>query len=230
MATRILVAALACLAMTAQALPMPISFFNTTFDTTAIAVAEGGADIDTDASPPGVLPLSSSAVQVGVSDLATADAFGDAGFLSTSASATGILDLASGVATSHFSGSFINHGLLSLYMNFDTIGFASGTGVADGSLFVTLTNDGTTLISDVFTTSGPLNFFFDLPIGSVGVLDLLLVSEANAMGAAGGGVGDGFNLALVSFTGTVPLPATWLLVVIGIGALGAVRRRIARGQ
>jgi hypothetical protein len=220
---QLLIACLALFAVTTQA--GPIVFVDTTFDTNAVATAEGLADIQSAASPPDDLPVISVAVVVGATDVATAGALAALGFLSTSADVTGITGPTSGVGTSHFSGMFPRGGLMRLTVDFDVLGeFATGTGFSASSLIVTVTSGGATLIEDVLAASTERTFSFELPTGSTGLLDLLLVSEASAAGEAGGGTGGAFSLALVEFGAALPLPSTPLLVLVAIAAMAAVRR------
>ena len=59
-----------------------------------------------------------------------------------------------------------------------------------------------------------------------GTLDLLLSSEASGLNAPGT-INGGFNFGLVDFGGTVPLPATPLLLLGGLCAIALCRRRAA---
>ena len=75
-------------------------------------------------------------------------------------------------------------------------------------------------INQLLTTSGTFNFTFVRPAGTTSILDVTLVSESSALGAAGGGIGDAFNLGIGTFAVGVPLPPTWPLVLVGLIAGG----------
>ena len=219
---QLLMTVLTLVAVAAQA--GPVQFVGTQFDTTAVALAQGLADAQSASSPPSALPLTSEAVATGTTDVATAGAFGSLGLLSTSADVTGISGLTSGVGTSHFSGMFLNTGLpTSLIFDFESLDFASGTGLAGATLFILLVSNGTTLIDEVLTASTALTFQTLLPAGTTGVLDLLLVSEAQG---GDGGFGGASNTALVQFVALVPLPPTYLLLLVALFAMIAVQRRV----
>jgi hypothetical protein len=210
--------------MAAHAAPIP--FFNTAFDTNAVALAGSVVDLQSAATPANTLPLSSNAVAVGTTDLATADAFADNGFLSASSNVFGSTSVVDGVATSHFLGSFNNGVATLLSFNLDTTSSSSGTGTADGYLAILLTSGGQTLINQVLTSSGTFNFTFARPIGTTSLLDVTLVSESSAFA----GTGDGFNLGIGTFFAAVPLPPTWPLLLVAFGACGAVQRRRGAGR
>ncbi len=225
MATRFLIALLASTAIGAHA--APIEFTSTLYDTTAFAVTGAVADADTDSSPPSALPLLSTATAVGVNDFATSAGFGSPSLFFTSAEAATFAGAvgASAGAQSHFVGSILGNGPLKLHFGFDSLDSIIGGGFGDGTLFVLLTNTvgamTTTLFNDFFTVSGLYNLQFDVPVGGVSRLDLLLFSEAMTTGAGQSGQ----NFSQVSISGTIPLPATPFLVVGGLAALLTSRRR-----
>jgi hypothetical protein len=101
--------------------------------------------------------------------------------------------------------------------------FAVGSGLGSTSLFVTLTSGATTLFQDYVT--GTFSRFLG-PAFS-GRLDLLLTSEASA-GFPQQGVGNGSGFGLATVTSAVPLPAPWLLLLVGLGPIAAVKKRIGR--
>jgi len=224
-ATRFLVALLASVAIGAQA--SPIVFTSTQYDTTAFAVVGALADAHSDLSPPSALPLLSTATVVGANDFATSAAFGTSGLLFTSAEADsfpGAIGASAG-AQSHFVGSILGNGPLKLHFGFDSLDSIVGGGVGDGTLFVLLTNTvgavTTTLFNDFFTGSGLFNLQYDVPVGGVSRLDLLLFSEATTTAAGQSAQ----NFSQVTVGGTIPLPATPLLVIAGLGAMLASRRK-----
>ena len=222
---RFLIALLASIAIGAHA--APIAYTSTLYDTTAFAFTGAVADADTDTSPPSTLPLLSEATAVGVNDFATSAAFGSPSLFFTLAEAAtfaGTVGATSG-AQSHFVGSILGNGPLKLHFDFDSLDSIIGGGFGDGTLFVLLTNTvgaiTTTLFNDFFTSSGLYNLQYDVPVGGVSRLDLLLFSEAATTGAGQSGQ----NFSQVTISGTIPLPATPFLVVAGLAALLASRRR-----
>lgn len=118
---RIFLIAVAGLATTVQA--APLEFFDTLFETTAVASAEGVADLQVASSPPAATPLITSAAAIGSTDSAFAEAFATPGFLSTSAEVNAISDVAVATGSARFVGSFGNGGALSLSFDFNSIGF-----------------------------------------------------------------------------------------------------------
>jgi hypothetical protein len=125
------------------------------------------------------------------------------------------------VATSTFLGSFSQAGNLILNVDFTTNDVASGTGTAMSTLFLTLTNGGSTLFADYIT--GPWVFERVLAAGTT-TLELLLSSQATG-GFPTTGLGGADSFGQVTFFGTVPTPATLLLVVLALGAMVGARRR-----
>ena len=78
------------------------------------------------------------------------------------------------------------------------------------------------LFEDVITC--PWEFdYVPLNLTGVGTLELTLTSEAVA-GFPTAGVSGAGAFGLVTFAGTVPIPATLLLVTAALGALVVVRR------
>lgn len=216
MKKQILMACLAAAAFCAHA--GPVTFFDVQFDVTAIASGDGAPGFDSQSGPPSATPLSASAAS-GSLDIATAGAIAGPGLLSTSADVSGGGGIASSVATSHFVGSFLNSGFITLNIDFTALDIADDTGDAGTSLFVLLTSGGVTLFQDYIT--GPWAFAYD-PAAGTSVLDLTLSSQASA-GFPAPGVGSGSSFGLVSFTGTVPEASSLLLLSLGLGMLLAVR-------
>ena len=119
-------------------------------------------------------------------------------------------------------GSFLNSGWVTLNLNyFQPADFSEGSGTASTFLYVLLKSDGVTLFDDFVT--GDWNFEYNPATGTTSVLELTLFSEASAgfLSAAAGGAS---TLGQVTFGGTVPAPATPLLVLAGLAAMGVVRR------
>jgi len=209
---------------------LPIAFTSSSFDTTALALAQNVSDFDTDSTPSSPLPLLSTATVVGTSDFATAAALGTNGLLTSLAEADSVLGLTNAVGQSHFLGSFLGNGLLTLHLGFDSFNSIIGGGTATGSLFVLLTSrvgaTTTTLINDVFTVGSPINLQFVLPAGGVTALDLTLVSEASSLSAGQSAQ----NFSQLTFSGDIPLPSTWLLIAVALAAMMFVRAKSSRQQ
>lgn len=221
MAKRMLLACLTFMAVSAQA--APLSFFNVQLGADAIALTDGPAGIDSQSSPPGESPVVATAVSIGTAnDIATAGAIADTGLLVANADVSGFGDVTSAVSTARFSGSILNGGWLILNLGLETMDSASGTGLSGASLFATLTSGGVTLFSDLVTGTRVLDYF--LAPGTTSLLELTLSSEASA-GFPAAGSGNAFSFGQVTFNGTVPTPATWLLFLVGAGAMLVVRRR-----
>jgi hypothetical protein len=221
---RLWMTCLAVLALCGEAQASFISFFDQQFDATAIAITvDGVPGVDTQSSPPLATPVSASADSTGTTDFATAGAIAGPGVLTASADVTAGGGIANAVATSHFAGSFINAAFVYLSIDFTALDFAVDAGSASSSLFVSVVSDGVTLFADFI--SGLWEFEYRAPLGSVSTLDLTLTSEANA-GLPGGGVGGASTFGLATLAGrTLPLPAAWLLVLLGLGAVVVVTKR-----
>ena len=202
-----------------------LTFTNAQFDVTAIAVTSGPAGFDSQASPPSATPISASADSVGGADIATAGAIAGPGLLTSSADVSGGGGGAiNAVATSHFTGSFVSSAAEPyLVIGFTPLGFAVGSGLATTSLFVSLTSGGTTLFQGF--VDGP--WTYNLAPGTASLLDLTLSSEVSA-GFPAQGVGNASSFGQVTITSAVPLPAPWLLLLVGMGPLAARRTRAKR--
>ena len=189
------------------------------FDVTAVAnTVDGPLGFDSQAGPPAALPVAASADSTGTTDVATAGAFGGPGLLTTSADVSAAAGIANAVGTSHFMGSFVNPGPVSLSIELTPTDFSSGTGTAASSLFVSLTSGGSTLFADYVT--GLWQFTYDPMAGSTSVLDLTLSSEvAAAFPQAGTGDASGFGLTTFGVS-AVPEASTWLMFCVGLGVLG----------
>lgn len=213
----------------------PLVFTSTQFDTTAFAFSGALADTSSGASPASPLPLVSTATVAPSNDFATAFAIAATGLLSASAEADSFAGAqgASSGAQSHFVGTFLGDGLLSLLLDFDSLTSLVGGGTGSGTLFVLLTSalggTSTVLLNDFYSAGDDLIFNFTT-FGTT-TLDLLLFSEAGTLGAGEAGQ----NFAQVVFSGdlvranAVPLPSTLLLTGVGFLAFLTGRRR-ARGR
>lgn len=206
----------------------PIVFTSTDYSTSALAGA--GALLDgpnTGNAPP--LPLNTPAsVSTTDGDSATATAIADTFFLGASTQATSVLVPADASAVSTFSGAFVTPGgQFSLGVDFLTATTLTGLADAGAELFVTLVVGLDTLFNDSYTASQLIAADFTTAAGLSGLLDLTLVSFANAGDAAGGtGAGDASNQASARLTfNAVPEPASLALVLGGLGLLGLGRPR-----
>lgn len=221
MIKQLLSALLAAVALSATA--SPIVFFDTRYDVTTLATTwDGAPGFDAQTDPSAAVPLLSQAVSIGSTDIATAGAVAGAGLLGTSADATSAAgDVASAVATAGFSGWFMNGGTVILDIDFTGTDTMSDSGLAETLLFVSLVSDGVTLFSDYIV--GRTQLTYQALAGTRSYLELLLSSSASA--GFPQGLGNAAGSGLVSFSGTVPLGATWTFVLMGLAALAAVRRR-----
>ena len=207
----------------AQAIP----FTAVQYSTSAFATAEGTVDGTSAANPSAALPISSVATAAGQNDFANAAAVGGAGLLTATASTDSLLGAASAESYSRFIGSFSVPGPLRLNLSFNTFNTLSG-GSGDGTLFVMLTTtvgtSTTTLFNGVYTQPGSYLLSYTLASGSTTQLTLFLTSDA-ATTAAGQSAQ---SFAQVGFTGAVPEPATWLMLLLGTGAVLLRRRGASR--
>lgn len=213
-------ACLAALVFCARADAIP--FLDIQFEATAIAIAsDGPPGLETQSGPLGDDAVSVSAASLGTTDVATAGAIVGLGLLSASVDVSAS-DISSAVATSRFSGSFVNAGPVSLSIDFTGLDFTSGSGGASTTLFVSLASDGVTLFADYIL--GAWQFAYAPVLGTTSLLDLTLSSEASAAFlSAGSGNASGFGM--VTMAGTVPEASTWLLLSLGLGAVAVVVRR-----
>lgn len=222
MIKRVLLACLTALALCSEA--SAITFLTTQFDVTAVTTADGAPpDIDAQSGPPSPTPVSASADSVGTANIATAGAIGAPGLLTASADASASGGIANGVGSSHFLGTFrMTAAEPLLVLNFAPTTFASGSGAAMSSLFASLSTGATTLFADLVTGL----WTYNLTPGITYSLDLTLSSEASAGFPAA--AGDASAFGMVEITSAVPLPATWLLLLTGLGPLAVMRKRAAR--
>lgn len=196
-----------------------IPFFGTHVDASAVAEADGSApeaDWQTD-----VDSVSAQAASVGDVHAATAGAFAGPGLLTVSADVSaGTLSHA--VASAHFSGSFLSTGTVSLSLDYQPLTFTEGSGSAATTLFVSLSNGGTTLFEDY--VQGPWSFSYTPVAGSTSVLDLTLSSEVTAAFLSPG-TGNASAFGSVAIMGAVPEASTWLLFSLGLAGVAAIGRR-----
>jgi hypothetical protein len=209
------------MAMGAQA--GPIVFTSALFDTNALASADSGPVFNSD----GPNPTSSTSTAVsGINDFASAVGFGTSGLLFTSVEADSFVGSADAQAESHFVGTFPGYGPLNLHLGFIDLSTLLGGGTGDGHLFVLLQNTVGATTTTLFNNEvfgSPIDFHYVVPVGGITTLDLLLFGEASSTNPGDSGQ----NFSQVTINGTIPLPATPLLMVAGLGAMLAARRKSA---
>lgn len=225
MKKQFLTACLAGLVLSTTARADAIPFFNVQFEATAIAIAsDGPLGFGSQSGPLGADTVTLSVDSVGTTDVATAGAIVGSGLLSTSVDVSASA-LSSAVSSARFTGSFLNAGPVSLSIDFTGLDFASGSGGSSTTLFVSLTSNGVTLFSDY--VQGLWQFAYSPLAGTTSLLDLTLSSDASAAFlSAGAGNASGFGL--VTVTGAVPEASTWLILSLGLGAVGWVARSRAQ--
>jgi hypothetical protein len=216
---RFLIASIASMAIAAQA--APILFVTSSYDTDALAIAGGTPDFNSGNSPPTALPLVSSATVVAPNgDFATASGLGSPGLLTSYAEADSFAATPSADGESDFVGTIAEYGKLNLILDFDSLNISGAT----GDLFVLLTNSiSGTLVNADENVSGTYPFEFTIPEFGVTTLELTLFSDATTTA-----VGQSFiNSSQVTINGasSIPLPATPFLLIAGLGAMLAARRK-----
>ena len=192
----------------------PITFDSSQFQTDTLALAGAASDNNSDTSPPALLPLLTTASAASGADFADSAGSADVGFLSAFAEVGSESQSTSALGSAEFNGKFTLSGtLLRLLVNFDSLNTLDG-GTAGGQILLFLAVDGTTLLNQVVDTSGMFERFFVVPVGGLGVLDLLLTSNADATGGAA------FNVSAANFS--LELSEAPVLLVFATGLLGLV--------
>jgi hypothetical protein len=209
--------ALSTVALTAHALPTPITVQLTT-DTTA--VAESIADVHSDSSASSAVPLITSSVVVGVTDFASAGAIAADGLLSTSAEAQSVGGFASGVGSARYLATFAGAGGALVHLDFSSSDFTDPAASSLATAILLISNDGATVLQEVITLSGLYDFTIDFGSGLNQSIDLILTSEAYTL--TGGSAANVASLAIA--VSLVPEPGALALVLVGLGALGGARR------
>lgn len=195
-----------------DAAAMPTNFTSTTLDTSAVAVASGGTEFDSDASPPNDLITSEAITPVGT-DSAAASGLVAPGILNTSAQVDGDGSFATNATgTAHFGGTFISGGWFELQVTALVLSPVFGAGFANSDLTLLLVSGGTKFFDGPLDLSNPIDLMFFLPIGAASSLDLTLTSVADISLGAGGAS----SFANVAFASFVPEPASWLLVALAL--------------
>lgn len=219
-------AALLAALATAGPAQAAIPFFGTQFDASAVAEADGSAP-EADWQMDGDT-VSAQAASVGDVHAATAGAFAGPGFLTVSADVSAGASAGApshAVATAHFSGSFLSTGTVSLSLDYQPLTFTEGSGSAATTLFISLSNGGTTLFEDY--VQGPWSFSYTPVAGSTSVLDLTLSSEVSAAFLSPG-TGNASAFGSVAIMGAVPEASTWLMFSLGLAGVAALGRRRSR--
>ena len=213
--------------LSGPATAVPISLSDALYNTSAYAELDADSDgINADSSPPSGLPLFSHAALQGLDDsveeFANADAIADDSFLSVSSEAQGETHHAGALAEASLA---LGFGVASQYLlalDFESLLELIG-GDAGATLSVVVSAGAQTLLDEVFTHSGSILRRFALAQGETGLLEIGLVSNADAFGT-----GDSlyaFNLASVNVTLTaVPSPSPLLLLGAALWPAFAVRR------
>ena len=196
----------------------PISFTNRSYQTAAVALAGDVTHSNSDSSPPRDLPLLTRAVATADSGSASAEGTADAGFLGARADVSSSINNASALGSSEFTGEFLGSvGKTRLFANFFADGSAEGDGTLDNQLTIRLISNGVTLLDEVLTATGLFDRTFDLSVGALNVLDILLLSSADVTnGNAQSIASANFSLTSndVSETPVIALFALGLLLVL----------------
>jgi hypothetical protein len=181
------------------------------------------SDNHSDTSPPTSLPLLTAASAASGADFADSAGSADVGFLSAFAEAGSESASTSALGSAEFTANFTLAGtLLRLLVNFDSLNTLEG-GTAGGQILLFLTVDGTPLLNQLVDTSGVFERFFVVPVGGLGVLDLLLTSNADATPGAA------FNVSDATFSVALDEAPTLLLFASGLLGL-MLLPRVRRGR
>ena len=200
-----------------------ITYFGTHGEATAVAIsADGLPESSSRSGSPAMDTLIADAASVGTVDVATAGAIVGLDLLSTSADVSAGT-FGSAVSTARFSAAFVNTSFVDLGLLFTRNDTASGTGAATTTLFVSLVSDGVSLFRD-FVQGTSWQMTYSPVVGTTSLLDVLLTSEANAAFLS---AGDG-GAAASGLVSVVPEVSTWLMLSIGLGAVGALKSRARR--
>ena len=223
---RLIFAALVFASCAASALPIDLS--SALYTTSAFAEVGSDSDgINADSSPPGALPLFSSASVIGadpsVNEFAFADAIADDGFLAVAPEVQGSLSHAGAVAEAALATELSAAGRYWLLLDFDNFTKLAG-GEASAVLGLTLSVGSHTLFDEIFTSSAEITRLFVLAPGELGVLNVSLIGTADAFPDGTLPAIDlyGFNLASVGVS-LVAVPSPTPLVLMGAALLPIVR-------
>lgn len=219
--------AIASLGIVGASHATPIVFTQTTY--TSFAQADAGKVSDgpnSDLSVTG-LPLSSAAAAASPGgDAASAVAFADHLFLTTTSEASALAGVASGNAVGTFSGTFdAVPGQINLSYTFDALLDTLADGLASSTLAVTLTVGNLTLFDALITDPGAFNHLFYLNSGGAGRFDLSLIGTTFADPASHAFTLATVNAALDATPLAVPEPASAGLLLAGLAGLAWTLRR-----
>jgi len=218
-----LFALIAFTAIGAQASPIVLT--NAQYNTSAIALAGSDVQVDQKASPPTALNIESvvAAVDPSGDNIAVADAIAQSGRLTTSADALTASgsNLSLAIAESSVTGTVVGTGAFKLHLDFTSLENIVGTGDLFGSgLFLSLSNSLGGVLFSGLVSPGHFDLQRDI-VGGTTTLLLDMISSAQTSTTAS----SASNFGSVTFGGTIPLPATPFLVIAGLGAMLAARRR-----
>jgi hypothetical protein len=199
----------------------PIVFQSVSVVSETAVFTTGSSDFDSSSSPP--LPLVSTSSVADATGAASATATGNIGLLTTDVSAEAQTGFGLALASSQFTGTFFGGGPLHpvvLFFNFNTASTSSGDAFAFGTLFITVTANSQTLVSQGFDSSRSGSFSLSIPTGVLATLDVLLMGQSLLIMG-----GSAENLSSVAFQGVIPLPGTLSLLLLGLLAVGIARSR-----
>jgi hypothetical protein len=204
-------------------------FSSTEYQVGAQAAAGDNTDEHLDSSPPQPLALSTSAIaKAGVGNHASASGVADDGVLVASAEAVSVATDTLGFGGGSFLGTFsVGPGKLGLHFQFDADGevFGAGNARSEAKLTVTLTSNGETLYTESFESPNLVSSSFELPVNSVGSLNLVLFSATSASNASA------FNSSAAHFQLSfepVPEASSMLFMLIAIPLLLVLRSGFGR--
>ena len=201
----------------------PISFTNSSYQTAAVALAGEVTNSNSDSSPPGDLPLLTRADATADSASASGEGTAETGLLGASAEVSSSTENASALGSSEFTGEFLGSvGKTRLFADFFADGSADGDGSLDNQLAIRLISNGVTLLDEVLTATGLFDRTFDLSVGALNVLDILLLSSADVTN------GNVLSIASANFSLTsneVSETPVLALFAFGLLLLVASRRR-----
>ncbi len=210
------------LALAATTLAVAAAPTTEQYATDTTAVANGVADVRSDTSPPGAMPLVTSASVVGTTDFAAGSGIAAQGLLTASAEADSVSDFASATGSAHYVATFGGGGLMRIHLDFSSFDTTDAAAFSIGSAYLLVTSDGTTLLDEAITAPSIHDWTLTLT-GANQTFDLMVTSEGNAFGASA------FNSASATFdVSVVPEPPACALMLAGFGVLAwRGRRRVA---
>ena len=164
------------------------------------------------------LPINSAVDVVSPNaDSASAVAFADTLFLTTTTEASGVTGMAASSAVATFTGLFnAAPGLLDLSLLFDAFSDQQESGFASNSLVVNLEVGGITLLNDILFNAVSFKQQFLLATGGAGLFDLTLTGTSDAVAGDYAFSLASVNAALDATPTTVPEPASLALLFAGL--------------